>query len=140
MGFQNKRKQEMVMEASPSTTIGKEAVGQKKPPHQREPRPGYVCAMRLFMMASLQAAPLAPDFGGITAWPLGLPLEVNVTIDLMGDSAGSYAAIVLAAVVEEPASPQAEWQEAKPKLKIRDLPQNERRQTSALTDLQEEPN
>ena len=84
------------------------AMGSKCPAHQREPHPGYQNALRLFMMA-LQPAPMVhyvkqllipacPSPTGEIAWPFGLELHVEVEVHAIGHSAGSYGAMVLAAV------------------------------------------
>ena len=84
------------------------AMGSKCPAHQREPHPGYQNALRLFMM-TLQPAPLVhyvqhlliPACPSPTGWPFGLDLHVEVEVRAIGHSAGSYGAMVLAAVLEE---------------------------------------
>ena len=92
------------------------AMGQKCPAHQRDPHPGYENAMRLFTMA-LQPAqtahyvktvliPACPGPTGAIARPFGLELEVTVEVHAIGHSAGSYGAMVLASVLEEPAFSQ----------------------------------
>ena len=92
------------------------AMGHKCPEHQRDPHPGYENAMRLFMMAlqPAQAAhyvktvliPACPGPTGAIARPFGLELAVTVGVHAIGHSAGSYGAMVLAAVLEEPALSQ----------------------------------
>ena len=92
------------------------AMGQECPAHQRDPHPGCENAMRLFMMA-LQPAqtahyvktvliPACPGPTGAIARPFGLELAVTVEVRAIGHSAGSYGAMVLAAVLEEPAYSQ----------------------------------
>ena len=85
------------------------AMGSKYPAHQREPHPGHQNALRLFMMTLQPASlvhyvqhlliPACPSPTGETAWPFGLDVEVEV--HAIGHSAGSYGAMVLAAVLEE---------------------------------------
>ena len=65
-------------------------------------------------MMTLQSAPLVhyvqhllipacPSPTGEAAWPFGLDLHVEVEVHAIGHSAGSYGAMVLAAVLEEKA-------------------------------------
>ena len=86
------------------------AMGSKCPAHQRDPHPGYMNAMRLFMTAlqPAQAAhyvkhvliPACPGPAGDVARP--------VDVHAIGHSAGSYGAMALAAVLEEPAFSQTD--------------------------------
>ena len=94
------------------------AMGSKCPAHQQDPHPGYMNAMRLFMMAlqPAQAAhyvkhvliPACPGPAGDVARPFGLELTVTVEVHAIGHSAGSYGAMALAAVLEEPAFSQTD--------------------------------
>ena len=93
------------------------AMGSKCPAHQRDPYPGYMNAMRLFMMAlqPVQAhyvkhvlISACPGPTGDVARPFGLELTVSVDVHAVGHSAGSYGAMALAAVLEEPAFSQTE--------------------------------
>ena len=82
------------------------AIGRKKPVHLREPHPGYVSAMRIFMLclhpvplqhfAVKVLLPLQPtSIGRLLALPDGDHPSAMRVCHIIGHSAGSYGGMVL---------------------------------------------
>ena len=88
------------------------AIGRKKPAHLREPHPGYVCAVRIFMQC-LHPVPLQhfaikvllplqqTTIGRLLAMPDGDHLTAMRVCHIIGHSAGSYGGMVLSKVLTE---------------------------------------
>ena len=88
------------------------AIGRKKPAHLREPHPGYVNSMRIFMLC-LHPVPLQhfavkvllplqqTSIGRLLALPDGKHITAMRVCHIIGHSAGSYGGMVLSKVLTE---------------------------------------